>query len=64
MFLVFAEDTPNPLLAMHHPEDTFIDSMALGKLVVTSGDGSIKAGSLEGIIARIIEVMTSEKIYS
>ena len=41
---------------MHHPEDTFIDCMALGKLVVTSGGGSIKAGSLEGIIARIIEV--------
>ncbi len=53
---MFSDSAVNPLLAMHHPEDTFIDCMALGKLVVTAGDGSIKAGSIEGLVARIIKV--------
>ncbi len=58
LIAVFSDIVPNSLLAMHHPEDTFIDSMALGKLVVSSSSGGITAGSLEGIIARIIDVIS------
>ena len=46
----------NPLLQVHHPEDTFIDQMALGKLLIRGPDGSVRAGSLEGLIAEIIKV--------
>ncbi len=44
---------------MHHPEDAFIDDMALGKLLVRGQPGGkhVSAGSLEGIIAQIIQVI-------
>ena len=49
----------NPLLQMHHPEDTFIDQMALGKLVIKTPMGDIQAASLEGLIAQIIKVLVT-----
>ncbi len=41
---------------MTYPEDTFIEQMALGKLVIKHPDGKIRAGSLEGLILEIIQV--------
>ena len=51
----------NQNFQMHHPEDVFIEQMAMGKLLVKdSMDGQVRAGSLEGIIAEVIRVRTAE----
>ena len=52
----------NPLLQVHHPEDTFIDQMALGRLIIRGPDGRVRAGSLEGLIAELIKVSSSEQL--
>jgi hypothetical protein len=45
---------------MHYAEDSFIDQMALGKVLIRDGDGMIYAGSLEGIILEIIQVQMAK----
>ena len=41
---------------MNNPEDSFIDIMALGKLLHKTPEGVVIAGSLEGLIAEVIKV--------
>ena len=41
---------------MHHPEDSFIEQMAMGRLLIRDSEGQVRAGSLEGIIAEVIKV--------
>ena len=38
--------------------DEFIDQMALGKLLMVQDGGTVQAGSLEGLVALLIQVGT------
>lgn len=52
----FMETSSNPMFQLHHPEDMFIDQMAMGKLLLRDSEGFVRAGSLEGIVAEVIKV--------
>ena len=52
----FDDTTTKPLLKVQYPEDSFIDVMAMGKLVVKDQEGHLLAGTLEGLMAEIIKV--------
>ena len=52
----FDDDNPAPVVNLQYPEDNFIDQMALGLLTVKNQDGVLVAGSLEGLIAQLIQV--------
>lgn len=46
----------NPIFQGSSPEDTFIEQMALGRIVVWNNKQHIEASSLEGLITHVIEV--------
>ena len=56
-FTGFDDDNVTPLVTLQYSEDNFIDQMALGLLTVKNQDGFLVAGSLEGLIAQLIQVM-------
>ena len=59
-FSAFEDSHNNTMLSMrNNPEDEFIENMALGKLLQKGPNGSVVAGSLEGIVAEIIKVFVS-----
>ena len=60
-FVAFEDFLPNPLLQTRDKEnDEFIDQMALGKLLMVQDDGSVQAGSLEGLVAQLIQVTSTQ----
>lgn len=46
----------NPILQVNSPEDSFIELMALGRIVMLNDKQHIEAASLEGLITNMIEV--------
>ena len=46
----------NPIFQGSSVEDTFIEQMALGRIVVWNNKQHIEASSLEGLITHVIEV--------
>ena len=46
----------NPIFQGSSPEDTFIEQMALGRIVIWNNKQHIEASSLEGLITHVIEV--------
>ncbi|GFR82896.1 1-phosphatidylinositol-4,5-bisphosphate phosphodiesterase epsilon-1 [Elysia marginata] len=57
----FVENTSNSLLQVHSPEDSFIELMAMGKIVMLNSRGHLEAASMEGLIAEIIQEAASEE---
>ena len=56
-FSVFQEAVQlNPIFQGSSVEDTFIEQMALGRIVVWNNKQHIEASSLEGLITHVIEV--------
>ncbi|GFN90732.1 1-phosphatidylinositol-4,5-bisphosphate phosphodiesterase epsilon-1, partial [Plakobranchus ocellatus] len=51
----FTENNPNSLLQVHSPEDSFIELMAMGKIIMLNNKGHLEAASMEGLIAEIIQ---------
>ena len=43
-------------LATASRDEVFIDRMSLGRFTVVDADGSVVAGSLEGLVAQLIQV--------
>lgn len=60
MFPGFEDDPSTPLTKLQFTEDNFIDQIALGRLLVHNKDGALIAGSLEGLIAQLIQVSISK----
>ncbi|XP_064631376.1 uncharacterized protein LOC135489776 isoform X2 [Lineus longissimus] len=58
---IFTDDTPNPVLQVHYPEDNFIELMALGKVSMWDATGRLEACSLEGLVAHVIEDAMNEQ---
>ena len=46
----------NPIFQGSSQEDTFIEQMALGRIVIWNNKQHIEASSLEGLITHVIEV--------
>ena len=46
----------NPILQVNSSEDSFIELMALGRIVMLNDKQHIEAASLEGLITNMIEV--------
>ncbi|XP_052770885.1 1-phosphatidylinositol 4,5-bisphosphate phosphodiesterase epsilon-1-like [Mya arenaria] len=60
---MFQETTNhNPILQVNSPEDTFIESMALGRIVTWNEKQHIEAASLEGLITHVIEEFVYEEM--
>ena len=50
------ENEINPHLQVHSPEDSFIELMAIGPMVMWNEKHHLQAASLEGLVAQLIEV--------
>lgn len=46
----------NSHLQVHSPEDSFIELMAIGRVVMWNENHHLQAASLEGLVAELIEV--------
>ncbi|CAL1528799.1 unnamed protein product, partial [Lymnaea stagnalis] len=57
----FLESNQSSLLQVHSPEDSFIELMAMGKIVMLNSRGHLEAASMEGLIAEIIQEASSEE---
>ncbi|KAH9518383.1 hypothetical protein Btru_016602 [Bulinus truncatus] len=57
----FIENNQSSLLQVHSPEDSFIELMAMGKIVMLNSRGHIEAASMEGLIAEIIQEASNEE---
>lgn len=58
----FEDDPSTPLTKLQYTEDNFIDQIALGRLLVRNTEGALIAGSLEGLIAQLIQVNTGKTL--
>lgn len=54
--LVFMDTDTNSHLQVHSPEDSFIELMAIGRVVMWNENHHLQAASLEGLVAELIEV--------
>ncbi|XP_053407871.1 uncharacterized protein LOC123546334 isoform X3 [Mercenaria mercenaria] len=52
----------NPILQVNSPEDSFIELMALGRIVMWNENQHIEAASLEGLITHVIEEVICEDL--
>ncbi|CAG5116823.1 unnamed protein product, partial [Candidula unifasciata] len=50
----FQESNQNTVLQVHSPEDSFIELMAMGKIIMLNSKGHMEAASMEGVIAEMI----------
>jgi hypothetical protein len=50
------ETDTNSHLQVHSPEDSFIELMAIGRVVMWNENHHLQAASLEGLVAELIEV--------
>ncbi|XP_060069522.1 uncharacterized protein LOC132549598 [Ylistrum balloti] len=57
----FKELSTNAYLQVHSPEDSFIELMAMGQVVMWNDNQHLQAASLEGLVAKLIqEAMNDE----
>ena len=60
----FMESNTNPLLQVHSLDDSFIELMAMGRIVRLNDKMHLKAASVEGLVAELIQVTTGCKRVS
>ncbi|XP_071091113.1 1-phosphatidylinositol 4,5-bisphosphate phosphodiesterase epsilon-1-like [Haliotis cracherodii] len=57
----FVELTTNSLLQVHSPEDSFIELMAMGRIMMWSPNHHLQAASLEGLVSEVIQEAMGEE---
>lgn len=55
-FSAFTEASTNAHLQVHSPDDSFIELMAMGHVVMWNDSHHLQAASLEGLVSEVIEV--------